>query len=480
MAVGPDTSPADVESLPADLRKELTRIESDFTLDTVMLKKITERFGEELREGLEKPRQNLAMEVTWVLGYPTGKEEGSFLVIDLGGTNLRICWITLKTNEKPTEMEQKRYYLPAAIKTSTSEELWTMISVSIEEFIKEFKLHDGSAEPLPLGFTFSFPLEQDYINHGELKTWTKGFDIKGMEGEDIAKQFRANLEKHRLPVKLVSVINDTTGAMIASAYLDPQTIVGGIFGTGCNAAYMENVGSIPKLKTSLPDDTMIAINCEYGAFDNSHQVLPRTKYDIEICRESARPDQQAFEKMSAGLYLGEIFRLAMLDLYEQNLIFKGQEGFDKLNQAFKLDTEFLSGMEHETDEQIVARYKKTLKLKAGREELIVSRRIAEAIATRGARLCSTGIAAIIKKKGLTEGHVAADGSVALKHPGFKNRWRQAMAEVLDWPSDRTEDPIIMTKAEDGSGIGAAVISAMTVRRKNEGRTEGIQFEGSTK
>ncbi|KAK6823592.1 hypothetical protein PG987_013849 [Apiospora arundinis] len=430
MAVGPDTSPADVESLPADLRKELTRIESDFTLDTAMLKKITKRFGEELREGLEKPRQNLAMEVTWVLGYPTGKEEGSFLVIDLGGTNLRICWITLKTNEKPTEMEQKRYYLPAAIKTSTSEELWTMISVSIEDFIKEFKLHDGSAEPLPLGFTFSFPLEQDYIDHGELKTWTKGFDIKGMEGEDIAKQFRANLEKHRLPVKLVSVINDTTGAMIASAFLDPQTIVGGIFGTGCNAAYMENVGSIPKLKTSLPNDTMIAINCEYGAFDNSHQVLPRTKYDIEICRESARPDQQAFEKMSAGLYLGEIFRLAMLDLHEQNLIFKGQEGFDKLNQAFKLDTEFLSGMEHETDEQIVARYKKTLKLKAGREELIVSRRIAEAIATRGARLCSTGIAAIIKKKGLTEGHVAADGSVALKHPGFKNRWRQAMAEVL--------------------------------------------------
>ncbi|KAK8869399.1 hxk hexokinase [Apiospora arundinis] len=106
MAVGPDTSPTDVESLPADLRKELTRIESDFTLDTAMLKKITERFGEELREGLEKPRQNLAMGVTWVLGYPKGKEEGSFLVIDIGGTNLRICWITLKTNEKPTEMEQ--------------------------------------------------------------------------------------------------------------------------------------------------------------------------------------------------------------------------------------------------------------------------------------------------------------------------------------------------------------------------------------
>ncbi|KAK8104641.1 hexokinase [Apiospora kogelbergensis] len=357
---------------------------------------------------------------------------------------------------------------PDAIKTSTSEELWALISDSIRDFIEEFKLHDGSPEPLPLGLTFSYPLEQDYIDHGRLKTWTKGFDIKGMEGEDIAKQ--------NSPVKLVSVINDTTGAMIASAYRDPETIVGGIFGTGCNAAYMENVGSIPKLKTTLPADVMMAINCEYGAFDNSHKVLPRTKYDIEICRESVRPDEQAFEKMSAGLYLGEIFRLVMLDLHEQGLVFRGQNAFDKLNQAFKLDTEFLSGLEHDTDEQIVARFEKTLQLKATRDELIVSRRVSEAIAIRGARLCVTGIAAIIKKKGVTKGHVAADGSVAIKHPGFRKRWTQAMAEVLDWPSDRTEDPITMTSAEDGSGIGAAVISAMTIQRKKDGRTEGIQFE----
>lgn len=47
---------------------------------------------------------------------------------------------------------------------------------------------------LPLGFTFSYPLEQHYIDHGKLKTWTKGFDIKGVEGEDIAEQFRKSLE----------------------------------------------------------------------------------------------------------------------------------------------------------------------------------------------------------------------------------------------------------------------------------------------
>lgn len=59
MAVGPDTTPRDVRSLPKELQKELKRIESDFTVDTAMLKNITEKFVEELREGLEKPNQNL-------------------------------------------------------------------------------------------------------------------------------------------------------------------------------------------------------------------------------------------------------------------------------------------------------------------------------------------------------------------------------------------------------------------------------------
>ena len=89
--------------------------------------------------------------------------------------------------------------------------------------------------------------------------------------------------------------------MIASSYNDPETIIGAIFGTGCNGAYMENVGSIGKLETDLPADTKMAINCEYGAFDNAHQVLPRTSYDIIIDEESPKPGEQAFEKMSAGL-----------------------------------------------------------------------------------------------------------------------------------------------------------------------------------
>lgn len=150
-----------------------------------------------------------------------------------------------------------------------------------------------------------------------------------------------------MPIKLSALINDTTGTLIASAYTDTKMKIGCIFGTGCNAAYMEDCGSIPKLAhMNLPPDAPMAINCEWGAFDNEHVVLPRTKYDIIVDKDSPRPGQQAFEKMIAGLYLGEIFRLIMVDLHDNHdcHIFAGQD-ISKLRKAYSMDSSFLSTIE---------------------------------------------------------------------------------------------------------------------------------------
>jgi hexokinase len=67
-----------------------------------------------------------------------------------------------------------------------------------------------------------------------------------------------------VPVSLVALINDTTGTLIASAYVDGSTKAGIIFGTGCNAAYMEKIGNITKINDlGLPADAEMAINCEW-------------------------------------------------------------------------------------------------------------------------------------------------------------------------------------------------------------------------
>jgi len=87
-------------------------------------------------------------------------------------------------------------------------------------------------------------------------------------------------------------------------------------------AYSGNItstttGRYPQLAhLNLAPDTPMVINCQWGAFDNEGKVLPRTRYDISIDKDAPRPGQQAFEKMVAGLYLGEIFRLIMVDLHD--------------------------------------------------------------------------------------------------------------------------------------------------------------------
>ena len=109
-------------------------------------------------------------------------------------------------------------------------------------------------------------------------------------------------------------------------------------------------------------------------------------------------------------------------------------------------------------------------------ELELIRRLAELIGTRSARLSACGVAAIATKKGYKTCHVGADGSVFNKYPHFKARGAQALREILDWPAKKNskeQDPIEILPAEDGSGVGAALIAALTLKRAKEGNLAGI-------
>lgn len=86
-----------------------------------------------------------------------------------------------------------------------------------------------------------------------------------------------------------------------------------------------------------------------GAFDSDlHQHLPRTNFDIHIDEHSNKPGEQAFEKMISGRYLGEIFRLVIMELIDEGVLFLGQNTY-KLEAPYSLDTAFLSLMESSVD-----------------------------------------------------------------------------------------------------------------------------------
>jgi hexokinase len=132
--------------------------------------------------------------------------------------------------------------------------------------------------------------------------------------------------------------------LIAHAYNDPQVRIGVILGTGTNAAYVEQATRIPKYKGPIPNSGEMIINIEWGAFDNEKVVLPVTKYDIMLDRETPNPGWQTFEKMISGLYLGEIVRHALIDLIDHAELFQGH-GSQIISQPYSFETSYMSRIE---------------------------------------------------------------------------------------------------------------------------------------
>ncbi|ORY55751.1 hexokinase [Leucosporidium creatinivorum] len=457
-----------------DMSEWLVKLEHMFTVTPQRMRMIVDGFVEVLEKGLAKEGEDVPMLPTYVFGWPTGQEKGAYLAVDLGGTNLRVCHVELEGDGK-FEVTQTKYRLTEEQKHADGPELIDFCAECLGRFVQDhYADDDGNVildEPLSLGFTFSYPCVQEAIDHGVLLRWTKGFGAPNIEGHDVAAMFKKSLAKFDVPVELVALINDTTGTLIASAYVDTATRAGIIFGTGCNAAYMEKISSIPKIADKGLDQTEeMAINCEWGAFDSStHEHLPRTPYDVIIDETSNKPGQQAFEKMIAGLYLGEVFRLVMIELIDEGVLFLGQETY-KVEKPFGFDTAFLSLIESDTTDELLTvtgLFSHFYSLDTTIKERQFFKRLAQLIGTRAARLSACGIAAIVSKQGYLEDGcgIATDGSLYNKYPKFPERLGEGLVDIFG----EKGKGIRTYHAEDGSGVGAAVIAAMTKARLLAGK-----------
>ncbi|KAG8996175.1 hexokinase A [Tulasnella sp. 427] len=455
-------------TIPDDL---IQRYETQFTLTPQKMCQIVDAFVDTLKLGLEKDGQVVPMIPAFVFNWPTGEEKGDYLALDLGGTNLRVCLVTLTGGGK-FEIKQKKYRLTEEQKQMEGSLLFDFCADSLSAFLESARAEGIIKEgaELPMGFTFSYPCQQDRIDHGILIRWTKGFGNPNVEGFDVTQLFADSLKRHNVPVTLTALVNDTTGALIASHYTNPRTRIGVILGTGCNAAYAEKVGNIPKMKhLGIPDETLMSINCEWGAFDSfEHKHLPRTKYDEIIDLTSNKPHEQAFEKCISGRYLGEIFRLVIKELIDEGALFQTQDT-SKLNDEYFFDTALLSTMESDTTPDLSLTstiFSQPYALQTTLPERTFFKSLAKLIGTRAARLASCGMAAIVKKLDcLEEGcSIGVDGSLYDMYPGFKERIHEGLTDIFG----EKGNSVVTHHAEDGSGLGSAIIAAMTKTRKDAG------------
>lgn len=453
------------------LEKTSQDIASQFIVPDGWLQTAVDHFIKQTKEGLaQQTDRGLPMIPAFVTSVPTGEERGTFLAIDLGGSNFRVCSVTLN-GDSTFDIVQEKDLIPEYIMTSTSAVFASHLVDRIEQFLKSHHedalAREGDTPIFKMGYTFSFPVNQTSINRGTLIRWTKGFDIKDAVGKDVVLMIQDEIDRRKLPVHIAALVNDTVGTLMSRSYTKPsdgQTLIGAIFGTGTNGSYSERIKAIGKFDVaSHPEitDKIMLINTEWGSFDNDMAVLPNTKYDVDLNLHTPNPGYHMFEKRVSGMFLGELLRLCVFDLYQQGLIFKSGVN-DKLKTPWSLDTSIPSFIDGDSS----ANLDKTAQVlhdnlgvkETTLEERQAVQRLAKAIGKRSAYLSAVPCAGlIIHTKALTKFDridIGGDGSVVEFYPRFQDMMYEALAQTQIGPEGTKRVSIGIAK--DGSGVGAAL------------------------
>ncbi|KIV99657.1 uncharacterized protein PV09_08712 [Verruconis gallopava] len=486
------------------LADSVKKVVDEFEFSGEDVRKAVKEFLREMDEGLQKDGTHLSQIPTFVTAVPNGTEKGLYMAVDLGGTNFRVCSIMLHGNTTFSLTQSKTKIPKELMVAKTSKELFSFLAKQIQLFLQEHhnehyegykqKKQSGDSveeeEIFDLGFTFSFPVKQTGINSGLLMRWTKGFDIADAVGKDVCALLQAEIDALHLPVRVAALVNDTVGTLMARSYTSPGktgTLLGAIFGTGTNGAYVEKLEKCKKLLNNSEAagtyDTStgeMIINTEWGSFDNSLSVLPDTPYDRGLDKDSVNPGIQMFEKRVSGMFLGEILRRAIVSLIEDSQcdLFKDDNSsrndlhsttnVDRNSPLFKvwgLDSSFLSLAvgDHQGLHLTRQALDKDLGVSApSHEDAEAIKMLAAAVGRRAARLSAVAIAAIAINSGrLTSGDdiidVGVDGSLVEFYPGFEDLIREALREVEEI-GEQGEKRIRIGIAKDGSGVGAALIA----------------------
>jgi len=295
-------------------------------------------------------------------------------------------------------------------------------------------------------------------------------------------------------------------------------LLGAIFGTGTNGAYVEDISKIKKLSGTLTAECggQMIVNTEWGAFNNSRTYLPFTPFDQAVDRLSINPSFQAFEKFVSGMYLGEVVRnifIALIDAAPKSLLFGGKTT-PTINKHYGVDTSLLSIVEEAWDgngeigpvvqfskfdpealEPLVkARLEKVRQVivtQLGFHDYDVTLRDAEIVrwacalvAQRAALFSGAAVAAVLLQTGraVLRGEcgtpavdeakyiVGVDGSLIQHYPNFEKVMRKSLRELV---GEDVEKKVDIGLAKDGSGVGAALCALQATKQRVEKGTNDV-------
>ena len=413
-----------------------------------------------LDDGLQGRPSSLKMLPTFA-PTPTGKETGTFMGIDVGGTNVRVLTLELLPDGIRGDLKSFECIMPKDSKTA--DEFFGFIAQKIADFVEANGL---AAKEIKAGLTFSFAVNQLAINKGLQVAWSKGWDFPETIGKDIVELLETQLRARGVTnVRVIALVNDTVGTFANLAYDDVTCGMGLIFGTGTNGCYVEKTANFAPEKVAGYAGEYMVVNTEWGALDIPE--LGMNRFDRMIDDVSNNKGDHLFEKMISGIYMGWLARLAIRDLMQKGVVlarhlnhpaFSDTPDDTDCNHAMKFTSRHTGIVEDTSDDlmQVDAVLKSLDITDSTLEERRIVRDVCHVVVRRSAYLAAAATVALYRKMAVymkERRTVGIDGTVYEKSVPFRRFYLEAL-DLLQ-PTDK----VICSLSKDGSGLGAVIVSA---------------------
>jgi hexokinase len=249
------------------------------------------------------------------------------------------------------------------LKNDNADGLFLWIGSRIAEVVRQGReAFDLPADkPLPLGVTFSFPMNQASLSEATLMSMGKGFAVSAdldlgsrlLEGYNCAK------DDNLPPICVAAIANDSVSTLVSFIFKFDTTVqrrasMGLILGTGSNATIPLKLSRLhpskrPPTVSVLPgesvDDVKIAVNTEWSINGTAPPLRESglvSRWDEVLDSQNETPGFQPLEYMTAGRYLGELGRIMLVDYMVSELGVARDALPAKLLQRHTMTTTFLS------------------------------------------------------------------------------------------------------------------------------------------
>lgn len=257
------------------------------------LEQEVKRLEAAISEGLARDNAPLPMLASYIpvsTGQPHHRDA---VVIDAGGTNLRVARVTFDANGAPAIDHLTVYPMPGIQAPVSASGMFDEIAAYLAPLVAGCR---------QIGFCFSYNFTPTPARDGIITAFCKEVDVRGAEGLLLGQELEAALRRQGLtgPIHCV-VINDTIAVMLGGLAAG-DCHAGLVLGTGLNACYAERTENITKLPQGTYAAPNMVVNMECGLYPG----FPRSLPDQEIDARSLIPGDHLFEKQVSGAYFGAV------------------------------------------------------------------------------------------------------------------------------------------------------------------------------